>query len=166
MDGLYLPGGYPELYARQLAENTAMRKSIAAALDRGLPTVAECGGFLYLQQSLEDEKGKTWPMCGVLRGAGFKTERLQRFGYSFLEPERDSLLFRRGERVPIHEFHHWDCTDNGSDLLSHKPDGHSWPCGVAGETLYAGFPHLSFAGELPLAERFVTACIHYGNKIT
>ena len=53
-DGLYLPGGYPELHARALSENTAMRQSIQAAIARGLPTVAECGGFLYLQELLED----------------------------------------------------------------------------------------------------------------
>ena len=102
-----------------------MRESIAAAVRRGLPTVAECGGFLYLQQSLEDEDGHGWPMCGVLPGEGYRTPRLQRFGYSFLEAEENSMLFRVGERVPIHEFHHWDCTENGTDLLSRKPDGRS-----------------------------------------
>ena len=119
-------------------------------------------------------------MCGVLPGEGYRTPRLQRFGYSFLEAKEDSLLFRAGERVPIHEFHHWDCTENGADLLSRKPDGRSWPCCVASDSLYAGFPHLSFGENTGLAERFVDACIkyetilrklkyklqHYVNKVT
>ena len=159
--GLYLPGGYPELHARELSNNIKMRESIAAAVRRGLPTVAECGGFLYLQQSLEDEDGHGWPMCGVLPGEGYRTPRLQRFGYSFLEAEENSMLFRVGERVPIHEFHHWDCTENGTDLLSRKPDGRSWPCCVATDSLYAGFPHLPFGGNTGLAERFVSTCIKH-----
>lgn len=157
-DGLYLCGGYPELYARALSENERMRGSIRRAVRCGLPTVAECGGFLYLQKTLEDENGCAFPMCGVLPGAGVRTQRLQRFGYQWLRGEADSLLFRQGERIPAHEFHYWDCTENGGDLRSEKPDGRSWPCGYANEHLYAAFPHLHLGGELPLAKRFVEAC--------
>ena len=96
-DGLYLPGGYPELYARQLSENASMRKRIRQTVAAGLPTVAECGGFLYLQETLEDEQGKIWPMAGALPGAGYRTDRLQRFGYKNLTAEQDSLLLRAGE---------------------------------------------------------------------
>ena len=157
-DGLYLGGGYPELYAKALSENAAMRESVAEAVRNGLPTLAECGGFLYLQQTLEDDQGTEWPMCAVLPGKGFRTERLQRFGYAHLEAEKDSLLFRQGESVPVHEFHYWDCTKTGQDLAAVKADGRSWRCGFASETLYAAFPHLHLGGELPLAERFVRAC--------
>ena len=156
--GLYIPGGYPELYAETLGENTAMRKDIAAAVAEGIPTVAECGGFLYLQESLEDANGKSFPMCGVLPGHGFRTERLQRFGYQYVTAAEDSLLFRAGERVPAHEFHYWDSSDNGNALRSEKPDGRSWSCGYANRNLYAGFPHLHLDGEVPLAERFERAC--------
>ena len=155
-DGLYLVGGYPEVYARALSENRAMREAVRALVGAGLPTVAECGGFLYLQRALEDEEGAPWPMAGALEGAGFRTDRLQRFGYGELLPEGDSMLFRAGERVPFHEFHYWDCTQNGTDLLAQKPGGRrSWRCGIAGENLYAAFPHLHFGGEIPLAPRFV-----------
>ena len=159
VDGLYLTGGYPELYARALSENRTMGESVAAAVGNGLPTVAECGGFLYLQRTLEGEDGEVWPMCGALPGAGVKTGRLQRFGYHWLCADSDSLLFRRGERVPVHEFHYWDCTENGADLRSEKPDGRRWRCGRVSDVLYAAFPHLHFGGEIPLAERFVAACV-------
>ena len=66
--GLYLPGGYPELYAKTLSENKTMLASIRQAVQAGLPTAAECGGFLYLGRSLEDADGKAWPMADVLPG--------------------------------------------------------------------------------------------------
>ena len=68
--GLYLPGGYPELYAKQLSENADLRATIRQAVNAGLPTAAECGGFLYLGQSLADAEEKSWPMAGVLPGDG------------------------------------------------------------------------------------------------
>ena len=163
-DGLYLPGGYPELHAAALSENTAMRESIAAAVRAGLPTVAECGGFLYLGRSLEGTDGKAHPMCGVLPGMGVRTDRLQRFGYQTLEAPADSLLFRAGEAIPAHEFHYWDTTENGADLLARKADGRSWPCGYVTGRLYAAFPHLHFGGETPLAKRFVEACAAWKNS--
>ena len=165
-DGLYLPGGYPELYARKLSEKIAMRESIAAAVRAGLPTVAECGGFLYLGQSLEDAEGRAHPMCGVLPGRGFRTGHLQRFGYQTLCARDNSLLFHAGERVPAHEFHYWDCTENGTDLRSEKADGRCWSCGFVSSSLYAAFPHLHFGGALPLAERFVKACEQWKASMT
>ena len=158
MDGLYLPGGYPELYAEALSQNVVMRNQVAAAVRAGIPTVAECGGFLYLQESLEDGSGARFPMCGVLPGHGFRTDRLQRFGYLKLKAEEDSLLFRKGEALPAHEFHYWDSTDPGTTLLAEKADGRSWPAAYTGPALYAGFPHLHLGGAAPLVERLERAC--------
>ncbi len=98
--GLYLPGGYPELYAAQLAANTAMRCAINAAVQRGLPTVAECGGFLYLGQTLEDDAGTAHPMAGVLPGQGFRRGGWCALAMPRLRPQADSMLFRAGERCP------------------------------------------------------------------
>lgn len=158
--GLYLPGGYPELYAGQLSANRSMLASVRRAVERGLPTVAECGGFLYLGQSLEDASGKCWPMAGVLPGQGFRVGRLVRFGYAALTAHADSMLFRAGERLPVHEFHHWDSTDNGTGFTAAKPNGKQWDCGFANEHFYAGFPHLYWAGTA-LPRRFVDAAAHY-----
>ena len=95
---LYLPGGYPELYAAQLAGNASMRSVVQKAVAGGLPTVAECGGFLYLGRSLEGADGIVYPMAGVLPGQGFRVGRLVRFGYAKLTARTDSMLFgRRGE---------------------------------------------------------------------
>ena len=163
--GLYLPGGYPELYAAQLAANTAMRCAINTAVQRGLPTVAECGGFLYLGQTLEDDAGTAHPMAGVLPGQGFRVGRLVRFGYAALTPQADSMLFCAGEPVPVHEFHHWDSTCNGTAFAAQKANGRHWDCGFANGHLYAGFPHLYWAGT-PLPQRFVTAAAQYAQTKT
>lgn len=156
--GLYLPGGYPELYAGQLSQNAGMRRAVRRAVEAGLPTVAECGGFLYLGQSLEGEDGAVHPMAGALPGAGVRRQKLVRFGYAQLTARADSLLLRAGETVPVHEFHYWDSTENGAAFNAQKPaTGRSWTCGFAGPALYAAFPHLYFAGRPQLAERFVRA---------
>ena len=159
---LYLPGGYPELYAAQLAENGSMRESVRAAVSGGMPTVAECGGFLYLGRALEGMDGKSYPMAGYLPGEGLRKERLVRFGYTELAADTDSLLFRAGESVPVHEFHYWDSTQNGEGLTAVKPlTGRSWRCGFVTDRLYAAFPHLYFPGRPGMAERFVQAAKLY-----
>ena len=158
--GLYLPGGYPELYAAELAANAPMRAALKAAVENGLPTAAECGGFLYLGQTLEDADGTPHLMAGVLPGQGVKTGRLVRFGYATLTAQADSMLFAAGEQFPAHEFHHWDSTQNGTALTAAKANGRQWACGFANAHLYAGFPHLYWAGT-PLAQRFAAAAERY-----
>ena len=159
--GLYLPGGYPELHARELSENTSLLREIKQKIESGLPTAAECGGFLYLGQSLTDAEGQSWPMAGVLPGEAKDAGRLVRFGYATLSADSDSLLFRAGESVPIHEFHHWDSTANGTALAAKKPvGGAAWRCGFVNEHFYAGFPHLYWAGT-PLPQRFAAAAENY-----
>lgn len=159
--GLYLPGGYPELHARELSENTSLLREIKQKIESGLPTAAECGGFLYLGQSLTDAEGQSWPMAGVLPGEAKDTGRLVRFGYAALSADSDSMLFRAGESFPIHEFHHWDSTANGTALAAKKPvGGAAWRCGFVNEHFYAGFPHLYWAGT-PLPQRFAAAAENY-----
>ena len=159
--GLYLPGGYPELHARELSENTSLLREIKRKIESGLPTAAECGGFLYLGQSLTDAEGQSWPMAGVLPGEAKDAGRLVRFGYAALSADSDSMLFRAGESFPVHEFHHWDSTANGTALAAKKPvGGAEWRCGFIDEHFYAGFPHLYWAGT-PLPQRFAAAAENY-----
>lgn len=98
--GMLLGGGYPELYAGQLSENNAMRKAIRAAVIGGLPTVAECGGFLYLHTSLTDREGHSCLMAGVLPEKCFDTGSLVRFGY--IELEENSEYFLPGAAASGH----------------------------------------------------------------
>lgn len=163
--GLYLGGGYPELYAGRLSNNKSMRASISRAIAGGMPTIAECGGFMYLQKSIEDADGAQWPMVGALDGRSFGTSRLGRFGYITLTAHEDGLLARAGETLRAHEFHYWDSTKPGDSFTAVKPQSsRSWECVVATPTLYAGFPHLNLYSEHRAAARFVRACAQYGRS--
>lgn len=156
LGGLYLPGGYPELYLTQLSNNP-IRNEIAGAITAGLPTFAECGGFLYLHDSLDGV-----PMAGVIHASAHRTERLQRFGYVTLRAETDNLLCDAGETIPAHEFHYYDSTDNGNTFTAVKPTGsRSWRCVHGSETVWAGFPHLYFPANPDFARRFLRKAAEY-----
>lgn len=155
-DGLYIGGGYPELHLKALCNNKPMRLSLRGALSDGLPCIAECGGFMYLTESIDDV-----PMVGFLGGACRRAGHLVRFGYTVLTARRDNLLCEEGCSFPVHEFHYYDCTQNGADFLARKPSGKSWPCGHASSQLYAGFPHLPFYSRPGLARSFCSKALKY-----
>lgn len=161
--GLYLGGGYPELHARQLSQNDALRAQIREAIDRGMPTIAECGGFMYLQEELVDADGTAWPMVGALPGRSQGSGRLVRFGYARITAKYDTLLARAGESLPVHEFHYWESDQTGDAFHARKAQSsRAWECVVATDTLHAGYPHLYLAGSPRAAQRFVDACAVYG----
>ncbi|MGM9604778.1 MAG: cobyrinate a,c-diamide synthase [Faecousia sp.] len=159
IQGLYLGGGYPELHAKALGENETMRASIRRALEHGLPCIAECGGFLYLQEKLLEQ-----PMVGFLKGSGFYAGHLVRFGYATLTANRDGMLLRRGETLSVHEFHYYDVDDPGDAFTAKKASGSAWNCGVVSDTLYAGFPHLHFYAKPEIAARFLALCRRAGKE--
>ncbi|MBQ1316205.1 MAG: cobyrinate a,c-diamide synthase [Lachnospiraceae bacterium] len=163
--GLILPGGYPELFARELAENVSMRNSVKEAVRSGLPVIAECGGFLYLHREIEDMDGAYYPMAGVLDAKAWRTDRLGRFGYVTLRAKADGGLLASGEEIRGHEFHYYESESCGSDLSAVKPDGRSrWDCGHMRGNLLALFPHLYFGSCPQAAERFVRRCQAYAEK--
>lgn len=147
VDALIFGGGYPELYAKQLYENLSMRASVRQALESGMPCHAECGGFLYLGKSLAGAEGNVYEMVGFLDGAGFRTERLQRFGYVELAPQ-EADAFAVNTVLRGHEFHYWDSTDCGDACLAWKPlsKQKTYLCMVKKKGTFAGFPHLYYAG--------------------
>ena len=165
--GLYLPGGYPELYAARLAANAPLRAAVKSAVQGGLPTVAECGGFLYLGQTLEDAEGGIWPMAGVLAGEGTHSRGRQPFGYLTLRPEGDNPYLISGEEIAGHEFHRWACTQPGDACRAVRPSGGDpRPCMICEGKLLAGFPHLYFPSNPRFAARFAAACVQYQKETT
>ena len=149
--GLYLGGGYPERYVRALSKNKTMRESIRQAVEGGLPTIAEGGGFVYLHNSLDG-----MPMCGLIRGAAFTRKRLQRFGYITLTARRDNLLCGAGESIRSHEFHYWDSDSPGDHFVAKKAGRDlNYPCIHTRANLYAGFPYLYFPSNPAFAASFV-----------
>ena len=161
--GLYLGGGYPEEFARELAANHSLLGEIRQKILRGLPTVAECGGFLYLHRCLSGADGQyDWRMAGVFSGRAANTGKLSRFGYVTLTAKKDGLLCPAGESFPAHEFHYWDSTAPGEDFRARKPQsGRGWDCGWHSPTLYAGFPHFHFWARPELARNFAAAARRY-----
>lgn len=146
-DLLLLCGGYPELYAKALAENTEMLTQVKEWVSDGRPCIAECGGFLYLHEELEDSEGRIWPMAGVFPGRGIRNRRLQNFGYIEMTAQKDGLLCGKGGKLRAHEFHYWSCEENGDAFVAVKPaNGKSWKSAFSEQKLYAGFPHLYFYG--------------------
>ncbi len=166
LDGLILCGGYPELYAGSLSENTGMRSSVREAVAGGMPCIAECGGFLYLQTSMTDHTGAVYEMAGVLPGRGCLARGLKRFGYIELTLEKGRLFGLEKLSVHAHEFHYCDCSEPGSDFLAKKASGAgSWQTGVAADRLYAGFPHIYFRGNEAFAEGFLAQAGRYKKQM-
>lgn len=160
--GLFLGGGYPELHARELSSNTAMREAVRAALAQGMPAIAECGGFLYLLERLTDDDGTAWPLVGACPG-GAERKPHGRFGYTELETQGTGLLGPAGTALRGHEFHRWEADDTGADVLARKPESErSWYAAHHTPSLYAGFPHLYLPGSADVARRFVHACAAWG----
>lgn len=164
-DGILLCGGYPELYADRLEKNASMRESVSQRLKEGLPYLAECGGFLYLHEELEDMEGKRRAMAGVIPGRAYRTGKLGRFGYISLESEKDSALGSGIGALPAHEFHYFDSPNCGEDFLAVKPvGGRSWRCIHATDHSMAGFPHLYYHSNPRFALEFLQKCAAYGGK--
>ena len=153
-DGLYMGGGYPELYLEKLGNNETMKTSIREAVESGLPTVAECGAFMYLCRSIDGV-----PMADVIHTDCTGRGKLIRFGYATFHADTESLLFAPGDTIQGHEFHYWDAEEPGDALRAVKPSGRETRCGYVGETLYAAYPHLYFPSRPSAAVRFIQKCI-------
>ena len=163
--GIYLGGGYPELYLRELSGNTSMREEIGERIRAGLPSIAECGGFMYLHQSISDEEGEPHPMVGVIPGSCRKTGRLQRFGYVELHTVKQGRLSEALEGMRGHEFHYYESTDCGADMLAVKAgDEREWHAMHAEGAHVWGFPHLFFDSCPGFAEHF-TEVMRDGCKV-
>lgn len=166
LDGILFGGGYPELYLKELEENESMRNSVKSAIENKMPSLAECGGFMYLHDTIFDSEKKPYKMAGVIHACCMKKERLVRFGYLTLNLKTDSFL-KKGETIRGHEFHYYDSEDNGECAIAKKPVGtRSWECVHAGSDHWWGFAHLSYYSNPKFAEKFAEACRSYKtNKI-
>jgi len=160
VDGLILSGGYPEEYARLLQDNVGMQQSIRKAVTGGMPTLAECGGFMYLLESITCADSQSCKMAGVIPGNAFMTQKLERFGYVSLTAKHDGLLCKKGECIMGHEFHYSDSSNNGDGFTAHKKD-RQWDCLHSSRTLFAGYPHIHFGADTGRAISFIDACIKY-----
>lgn len=162
--GILLGGGYPELYARELGSNTCMLTEIKKVIETGMPTVAECGGFMYLHSVIKDKEGNAYAMAGAMPASCYYTGKLVRFGYIEIT-EKNGGYWLEGKKIKGHEFHYFDSEDNGNACEAIKPTtGKNYPCVLAGENYWMGFPHLYYPSNPAFAENFVKKARKYKER--
>lgn len=158
-DGVIIGGGYPENYCCELSSNEHMKELLKEKLENGMPCIAECGGFMYLNKSIEDISGKIYNTVGFFDGNCFKTDRLVRFGYINLYAVKDTFVLKENQKIKAHEFHYWDCEKNGEFFKAVKPSGKKeWSCINIKENTVAGFPHLYYCSNTEFVKNFVRKC--------
>ncbi|WP_026760342.1 MULTISPECIES: cobyrinate a,c-diamide synthase [Selenomonas] len=169
VDGLFIGGGFPEMFAGQLAANVAMRQAVEQAAQNGMPILAECGGYMYLMDSLQDFAGVSHPMAGVFAGQAVMTEKLQMVGYVEAELQKDSLLGSAGTKLKGHEFHFSKerepiPQDKAPFIFRKLRNNSEYPAGQQVKNVLGSYLHLHFAGCPDAAENFVRQCAAYKKK--
>lgn len=163
---LLFGGGYPELYAEELSKNVKMCKAVREASKRGMPIVAECGGFLYLHSKMTNRSGNSYNMAGVIPADCYETGKSVRFGYIEIQDKQGCFL-PKNMSIKGHEFHYYDSTRNGEDAIAVKPvTGKNYPCMIIDETHWMGFPHLYYPSNPVFAESIVKKAKQYKEALS
>lgn len=161
LSGLIFGGGYPELYMDDLSNNKSMLEDIKEKISSGIPTFAECGGYMYLLDSFKED-GNEYELAGVCEGQSYMTNRLNNFGYVTLTADKDNLMCKKGDKINGHEFHYSTSTNLGDAFTATKPESEkTWKCIVADDTKFMGYPHLHFLGNIDFARNFMDTAISY-----
>ena len=170
LHGLYLGGGYPELYAAQLAANASMNQDIAAQAAAGLPVYAECGGLMYLSQEIEDLEGNQYPQAGVLPLKVRMLPRLKALGYREITLTSPGLLGPAGTKARGHEFHYSEIAGDSGDLsciyqITSRQGVDAAPEGYCLNNVLASYVHLHFGSNPEVARHLVDRCKDYKLKV-
>jgi len=169
LDGLYLPGGYPELSAAELSANAPMLAAVRAfcgPAGNGRPVWAECGGFMYLQHSLKDADGAEHALCGVFPGRAVMRARRAALGYREARTLAPGPLGPEGTLLRGHEFHYSELEQAGPTTGGHSQaafaltasDGSVAQDGAALGNVVGGYFHAHLASNPEAARNFVAAC--------
>ncbi len=162
VDGLYLGGGFPEVFAKEISANRGVLEQIRAMSESGKPIYAECGGFMILCDALEYE-GKSHPMAGVFPVGTTFCKRPQGLGYTEAEAVLDTVFYPKGSTVLGHEFHYSVCLGENTDNVNCAMkmvrgkgviNGHD---GLLYENTFAGYNHIHAFAVPGWADRFVLA---------
>ena len=156
------------MWAGGLQENTSMKKDIKSRIEKGLPVYAECGGLMYLTDSIRTNEDNEFDMVGVIPGKSYMTASLKRFGYVHVKMTDDTILAKKAAEIRAHEFHYSE-TKAGENAkacfeVSKRRDGlalKSWSCGYKMFNLLAGYPHMHFYANPDFARGFVESCIRF-----
>ena len=157
--GVYLIGGYPELFARELSKNTKMREEIKRA-SKEIPMFAECGGLIYLGRRLKDLEGKTFEMAGVFPWTTRMQTKRAALGYHEVSVKEGCPFIKKGTRIKGHEYHYSAITGKPPDKLACSFATVSGDEGYTLNKTLATYIHLHFASSPAFAKGFVKACAH------
>lgn len=159
IQGLYLGGGFPEMFAAQLSANHHARLSVQKAILSGLPTYAECGGLMYLCEEIQDFEGHRWEMVGIFPTVAQMGKRLT-LGYRHATALQDSPMFSQGSQIWGHEFHRSQLSQPSSRPLFQLQGFHT-PQSTEGwhrPNVHASYLHLHFGQDPTLPARFLAQC--------
>jgi cobyrinic acid a,c-diamide synthase len=166
LHGIYLGGGYPELFAAQLAANEGLKRELAAQAAAGLPIYAECGGLMYLSQEIRDLEGNPHSMVGLLPLQVRMLKRLKALGYREITLRAAGLLGPAGTRARGHEFHYSEIAAETGDLarlyhLTARQGAEAAPEGYSLMNILASYVHLHFGSNPEVARNLVQRCLEY-----
>ncbi len=163
VDGLYIGGGFPEEFAEELATNTQVQDSIKKAIANGLPTFAECGGFMYLTEAIETSDGSVSEMVGVIPGHVKMQDRLAAIGYREINGEPGNYLLQENQQAKGHEFHYstYSSKEDQPSAYTIRGFGGMMKEGYMTDNLIAGYTHIHFASALPMVENWIAKCKEY-----
>lgn len=167
VDGLYLGGGFPEEFAQELASNLKAKRSIKKAIEKGVPTLAECGGFMYLTESIETTEKKKYEMAGVISGSVHMQSKLAALGYREINGQNNNFLLENLS-AKGHEFHYSTFQAAETDVpYAYETKGIR---GVSKEgyllhNLVAGYTHFHFASCPEMMENWIRKCLESRGEV-
>jgi cobyrinic acid a,c-diamide synthase len=170
LHGIYLGGGYPELYAGQLADNEGLKQALKQRAAEGLPIYAECGGLMYLSREIRDLDGRLFPMAGVLPFTVQMLPRLKALGYREVTLTADGLLGPAGTRARGHEFHYSEIVGRPDGVprlyrLTPRRGGEAVSEGYCENHVLASYVHLHFGSNPEVARHLVASCRAYKDNL-
>jgi cobyrinic acid a,c-diamide synthase len=167
IQGLYFGGGFPEVFARELAENTLAREAVRKVILQGMPTYAECGGLMYLCEKITDFEGQSWPMVGVLPTTTVMGKRLT-VGYRQAKVLQESPILKAETLVWGHEFHHSQLTAMPDQPLFEVRGYNQGKAMIEGwqlHQLHASYVHLHWGGRPEIPTQFLQRCRQFNNEL-
>jgi len=158
-DGLYIGGGFPEEFADTLAKNAIVKSSIREAITKGLPTLAECGGFMYLTEAITNSQGERHEMLGVIPGEVAMQTKLAALGYREIFGTKSNFLIGQDEQAKGHEFH-YSSYSGTHETPAYETKGRfgNKQEGYQNGNLVAGYTHFHFVSNPKLVDNWLTAC--------
>jgi cobyrinic acid a,c-diamide synthase len=169
LDGVYLGGGYPELYAEQLSANEGLKQALQQGAAGGLPIYAECGGLMYLALEILDLEGRAHPMAGVFPFTVRMLPRLKALGYREVTLMAPGLLGPAGTTARGHEFHYSEIVGEPDGVprlyrLTPRRGGTGVSEGYSEKNVLASYVHLHFGSNPEVARHLVASCREYKNS--